>query len=319
VERLGGRRRHGGTRLAIGLLTLAACGCLDEGVPRDLPVPPGPGGEPQFGPVAGALVSPVRVALTPTGVLLVTDSRQRIVAQVNPATMATVGGAAVTGKPLAVGFLDGRTFVGNAVAQTVDVIDPLGNVVTSFGRGAVGYPSDLAVDQVTGRLFVVDGVARVVKVFGPGGRRLGTIGTGATFQAPVGVAVDTSRREVLVTDYGNPDASLPATVKIFDYDGGFVAEMSGAGTCGSLGCRDGFSRPQGLAVHGGRIYLADALLAAVLVFDRATLARDTVLGGRGVPPYLRLPSDVAIDAAGNVYVVSSVAGRVEVFAGAAAR
>lgn len=306
--------------LALLLVSGGALACLDDWTPDDDTVqPPGPGGEPSFGPVAGALQSPVRLALTPEGAVLVTDSRLGIVAEVDPTSLAAVAGAAITGKPLAVGFLDGRIYVGNAAARTVDVLDALGSPVTSFGRGAVGHPSDLAVDAALGQLFVVDGVARAVKVFDRNGRLLRTLGSGATFQAPIGVAVDTARREVLVTDYGNPDASLAAAVKIFDYDGNFLAEISGKGTCGSLGCSGGFSRPQGLAVHGGRIYMADGLLAAVLVFDRATLARDTVLGGRGVPPNLRMPSDVAIGANGDVYVVSNVAGHVEVFRQAAAR
>lgn len=297
------------------LTTLAVAACLDNGAPG----PHGPT-EPSFTPAAGALHSPVRLALTAEGRVLVTDSRLRIVAQVDPVSSTLIGGAGITGKPLAVGFSRGRVYVGNAASRTVEVLDALGNQVASFGRDAVGHPSDLAIDAALGEIFVVDGVARSVKVFDASGRLLRTLGSAAALQAPVGVALDTARREVLVTDYGNPNGQPAAAVKILDYDGRLVAEISGRGTCGSLGCSGGFSRPQGLAVDtAGRIYVADAVLAAVLVFDRATLARDTVLGGRGVPPNLRVPSDVAIAANGDVYVVSNVTGRVEVFLQGAVR
>jgi DNA-binding beta-propeller fold protein YncE len=276
--------------------------------------------EPQFSMVAAeAMEAPVRVATTPKGRLLVSDSRGGMVLVVDPATLRPVEGFEVEGKPLAIGLLGKRVFVGNVEKRTIEIYDARGgSLQRSFGAGAVEYAMDLAIDEVLGLVFVVDGGAREVRVFDVHGSRRKTIsgpGIGADrLQAPTGIAVDPARREVLISEYATIDQ--PGMVKIFDYGGNLVASISGAGSCGMMGCSGGFSRPQGLAVDGqGRIYVVDAVLAQVLVYDRETLERVDEFGGRGAG--LRLPLDVAIDDGGNVFVTSNLTQSVEVYLGAA--
>ena len=261
------------------------------------------------------LAAPVRLAVLPSGQLLVTDSRRRSVYALDPSGLAVEGGFEVGGKPLGIGARGGRIFVGNVTRRTVEVYDLKGRIRGHFGADAVGYPIDLAVDDAAALVFVLDAAALTVRVFDQNGRSLGSIsgpgGGDALLQSPTGIAVDPARGEVLVSDYG-PDGGS-AAVKIFSYEGDFVDIISGAGRCGLLGCSGGFSRPQGLEVDGGgRVYVTDALLAQVMVFDRVTKQPIATLGGRGMG--LRLPLDVALDRDGAVYVTSNRTGSVELVA-----
>ncbi len=308
--------------VAVGFGALVAYGCWSDQEGPAEALAPAEEVEPWFSVLASdSLASPARVALTPRGRLLVSDAGLGMVVAVDPVTLRAEQGFPVTGNPLAVGLIGQRVFVGNVTRRTIEVYSAHGgSLQRSFGSGVVEYPTDLAVDQVLGLVFVVDAATKRVKVFDTRGRARGTIsGPGSTadrFQSPIGIAVDRDAGEVFVSDYGDPGGH--AAVKIFDYEGNFLAEISGEGSCGMLGCSDGFSRPQGIELDGqGRIYVVDALLAQVLVYDRGTLEQVETLGGRDTgPPLLRLPLDLALDAAGDLFVVSNRTGSVEVFPGA---
>jgi hypothetical protein len=310
--------------MAIGLAPIITGACFGD-LTFDLD-DPGAGGEDPYGPglLGGAglgsqapelpnvflppLQSPLRAVAVPGG-LLVTDSRLQMVIQVDATSLTHGRGIRIDGKPLGVGYWDRFIYVGNATRGTVEVYDGVGGAfITDFGQGAVAHPSDIAVDQEEARIFVVDGAAKVVQVFDPNGVKILTIsGSGSSADRlanPIGVAVDVVRKEVLVSDYGSLRSDGHASVKIFGYDGEYRAGISGAGTCGGGVCTDGFSRPQGLAVgHDGRIYLADALLGKVLVFDRSTLSRVGEIGDR---EFARMPTDLAVGVAGDLFIVSNL-------------
>ena len=263
--------------------------------------------------------SPLRLTLTRDGQILVSDTRLRMVLAIDPVTLTPRGGFKVSGKPLGVAATRKSIFVGNATKNTVEIFDAKkGTLRGSFGPGVVDNPVDLDVDESAKQVFVLDGTAGEIKVFDTRGRFEGTIvgpGIGANqLTTPMGLTVDPFRREVLVSDWG-PDGG-DASVKIFAYDGTFIDEISGAGRCGLLGCSDGFSRPGGLAVDAqSRVYIADALLAQVVIFDRATKKQVGALGAR---PILRVPTDVLVDENADVYVVSNRTRTVEMFVGGAA-
>ena len=276
---------------------------------------------PEFPLPGGDMDSPIRITHTDSGWLLATDSRRGVLLRVNPATLLADQALNVKAKPLAVGMLNTEIYVGIEDQAAVKVYssagDPLGYLATP---GSVGHPGDLAVERTLGQVFVLDGLARDVKIYDAAARVLvSTLGQGQLL-TPSGIALDEARQEVLISDYG--EVGQPAAVRIFSYAiadfGALKATLSGAGICNYMGCRDGFSRPRGLAVHNGRIYIPDVMYRQVLVFDRATLTKLTQLGS-GDPALsdLRMPSDVTITPQGDVFVTNPQTHSVAMFPGGA--
>lgn len=312
----------------ITLTTLAVLSCSDErpdvvdphvqaakacppgqvGKSCEPELPPTPPPDPQLpGVFVEGMASPIRLDHTPLGWLLVTDSRLRMVLRIDPVTLQPYQGFGTRGKPLGVTALGTSIYVGNPDQRTVDVYAADGGRMTSsFGPGAVDHAADLAADTAARLIFALDGGRREVRVFDRHGTPLRTISGPGTLpeqlENPTALGLDPTRQWVLVSDYGSADGGY-ASLKVFGYDGTFVTSVSGRGSCGMLGCSGGFSRPQGAAVDArGRVYLPDALLSEVLVFDPATWQITQRLGGRST---LRVPTDVVFDARGDLFVASS--------------
>lgn len=313
--------------VAGGLLGVWACGEREAeptGPDDGVPGPPGevipePPVEPDFPPLPGlVLQAPVRLQLTHEKRLLVSDYAARAVFLVDPASRQAVGGFRVEGRPLAVGWWGRRVFVGNATTRTVDVFDHRGAYQYSFGNGpgAVGDPKDLAIDDTLGLVFVVDGRSKVVRVFnvyGEPGKPIAGPGAGADrLQNPTGIALHDG--QLFVSDYGDLRTGDPARIKIFDYDGGLVASLSG----GNGGSRVRFARPQGLTVDAqGNVFLTEAMSGEVIVLDpEADVVRKTLGTWGSAPGQLRLPLDVVVmPGPKDVFVASFRNGRVEPFVG----
>lgn len=265
--------------------------------------------EPDLPDLADAgLEGPLRVRMTPSGRLLIADSRARMVFVQAPDAITPGQGFEVSGKPLSVTLLGDRIYVGVEEDQVVRAYQAVGGEAdASFEPVAVGRPADMVGDTVEALLFVLDGLDRSVKVLDADGALVRTIGAG-TLGAPTALGLDPARRRVLVSDYGSIGGE--AVVRIFGYDGSEVGAIDGTAE---------FSRPQGAAVDGaGRVYVADALLASVLVYDGDTLEQVGTLGGRGTgSDGLRLPTSVAIDPSATVFVASFAGGVVGAFPGGA--
>jgi DNA-binding beta-propeller fold protein YncE len=267
------------------------------------------------------MLSPVRMASTPAGLLLIADARHRMLLRVDPATLEADQSIRLGGKPSGVALIGGRIFVGNKTSGTVDVYESDGgSFLTSFRTPSLREPSDLAGDQARGLVFVSDAQAGQILVFdtlgtfrqaisskGPGGDQLFT---------PMGLAIDTTSEKVFVSDWGDFGSSSGGTahVKVFGYDGVFIGSISGAGNCGMLGCSGGFSRPGGLDLTGERLFVPDLLLGEVLTFELASLSPVGTVGSR---PHLRLPADVEVLGNTDLFVVSNGTASVESFPGVA--
>jgi len=299
-------------------------GAQRKGECPEPPPPPPPEGtvEPELPSVSPDNIhTPMRMAGTPEGRMLVADPQGRMILRVDPAYLLPDQGFEARGKPLSVALLGDAIFVGNSEDRQIDVYDAIGGGYrTSFGTGLIERPADIVADAGLALLFVLDSKTREITVFEPDGTALQTIsGPGSLnsqLLSPTALGLDRVRGELLVSDYGPQNG--PATVKIFSYDGVYVGKIDGTGSCGMLGCSGGFSRPQGIFVSGDQVFFTDGLLASIEIYDRTTLAPLSSLGGRNAGyPELRLPTDVYVNEAGDVFAASYQSGSVEVFAGGA--
>jgi DNA-binding beta-propeller fold protein YncE len=280
---------------------------------------------------AQSLGSPARIAVGPQGDVAVTDHRRATVLILDAGSLGVKHTLGISGKPLGIAWGAGRLFVGNDSTGAIEVFTQRRNrsrlrlhgperryvrVPRVHDHGSVPQPTDMAVDESTRRLFVVSGGEKAVKIFDFKGRLLYTLagpGSGpGDLSNPTGIAVDATVQEVFVSDYGDPVAGVSASVQIYDYDGNYLAGISG--DSGQSGFE--FSRPQGLAVDGsGHVFLVDSLLGQVLIFDRESLQGLGTVGSYGSEAgQLLLPLDVVIDpATQDLLVTNNRHGRIEVF------
>ncbi len=259
--------------------------------------------------------SPVRLTAIAEGNLLVTDHNAQAVHMMNKATLKVLRSFPIKGRPLGIAWTRGRIYVGNETTGAVEVYNRAGKWLFDLGgaKGIIKEPTDIAVDEALGRVFVVDGDEKNIKVYDLQGAGLYTIAGAASGAGqlvnPTGIALDTRRGEIVVSDYGDTNFAYSGRLCLFDYAGNVVGEIAGKA--------GGFSRPQGLTVDEGRIFLADGMLGQVLIFDRETGAKVKTLGSFGSGPgQLMLPLDVVVDPLSkDVFVTNNRLKRIEVFTG----
>lgn len=156
-----------------------------------------------------------------------------------------------------------------------------------------------------------------VQVFNSSGAYLATIGqTGVAgsdnghFRRPRGIAVYGNR--LYVADAGNH------RVQIFDITNpaspSYVATV-GTGVRGNLYLQ--FDFPEGVGVDANYIYVADSNNQRIQIFDRNTLFYNGLTIGAGTwgtdNNHFNHPTDVVVDAAGNIYVADNWNKRVQQF------
>ena len=289
------------------------------------PPPPPPEGpvEPNLPDAAprDGLVKPNRMAVTPDGNLLVADPHTRTIQYVSIGSLQPTSSLDTQGRPAGVALLANKIFVGNGDTGEIDVYAADGGAFQgSISHPNMSAPSDLAADEEAGLLFVSDVRSGQVFVFDADGVFVLAIsskgaGTEQLF-SPMGLALDPVAGEVFVSDWGDFGSSNNAVafVKIFAYDGTYVDAISGAGDCGMLGCSGGFSRPHGIAIANGKVFIPDVMLAQVMVMDRASKSQVNVFGSR---PLLRLPTDVVVLNDSDLFVASAKTSSIEPFPGGA--
>ncbi|MFZ5928291.1 MAG: 6-bladed beta-propeller [Acidobacteriota bacterium] len=165
-------------------------------------------------------------------------------------------------------------------------------------------PYGVAVDQA-GKIYVADPEQRGVLVFDRANKTASLRKGTAQFplSLPICVAVHQDGR-MFVSD------SFAAQVVVFEPEGKPVAAF-GKGT---------FKRPGGLAINTGRgwLYVVDVKRNEVLIFDLKTFRLLKSFGGPSKsgefePGTLSGPTNIALDAAGRVYVADTWNCRIQVF------
>jgi sugar lactone lactonase YvrE len=228
----------------------------------------------------------------------------------------------------------GNLYVADSTNQTIRKISPSGDVSTYAGvatvRGSADgdratatfdYPSGVAVDGA-GNVYVADYGNHVIRMISASGNvttLAGTtgspggsdgVGSGARFKYPRDLALDASGN-LYVADTGNH-----AIRKIAP--GGLV--QTWAGSTGNSGSADGggssarFNGPAGVSVDGsGNVYVADAnnstvrkiTVAGVVSTVGGTAGSVGTADGVGATARFNYPTDVAVDASGNLFIADN--------------
>lgn len=328
------------------ITTLAGNGLRDEGV-DGVPATQSP------------FLVPFNVAVERDGSVLVADSRNNRVRRVTPDGIARpVAGSGTLGldlrdedarqaamsSPRGLAVDDaGNVIVVESLNRVIRKITPEGRLIHVAGNGQEGFAGDggaatsarlLNPNMVAvgpgGDLFFTDlanhrvrridaaGVITTVAGLGmPGRSGDGGPASEARIPSPLGLALDAN---------GDLYVSEPTThtIRRVSRDG-VVSTVAGTGAPGFSG--DGgpgtaaqLNVPFGLALHAGRLYIADQANHRVRALDLATGILTTFAGSgqlgfsgdSGAPENAQLafPTGVAVDAAGNVYIADQGNGRV---------
>ena len=234
----------------------------------------------------------------------------------------------------------GNLYVADSDNHRIRKINPAGAVSTLAGTGSIGsangpgisatfsFPYGVAVDGA-GNVYVADtGNHRIRKITAAGdvstlagtGSTLPVVngpGTVATFNFPVGVAVDGAGNVYVADRDNNRIRKITA--------GGNVSTLAGTGSTLSVvngpGTVATFNFPHGVAVDGaGNVYVADGQNQRIRKVTTAGVV--STLAGSGEPfsggfadgagssARFALPLGVSVDGAGNVYVADAFNHRI---------
>ncbi len=253
----------------------------------------------------------------------------------NTISLDGTGTAAVFSNPTGVAIdPSGNVFVVDSNVSTIRKISA-GAVVTTFagtthygsadGTGSAAQfsnPSGVAVDSSSGFIYVADTTNDVIRKISPTGAvtifagqignpgLLDGTGTAARFQSPKGVAVDGSGN-VYVAD------TINEVIRKITPDGAvtlFAGKPFQVGSADGTGTAAQFFLPYGLGVDlSGNVYVADGVNSTIRKITPAGVV--TTLAGKafntgsadgtGSAAQFNFPTNVAVDAAGNVFVADA--------------
>ena len=268
--------------------------------------------------VAGdALTSPFRIARSSVGTLAVTDPNTYNVYLFNEIDMSLESQFIINGSPAGIAFSGNTLYIGNTMSGAVETYDEEGQYLERVGAvNSVTRPTDIEIDN--NKVFVLDAAAKVVRVFNTSGVHIANIPSDAEVTRPLfpsAITIDTIAQEVYISDYGTLGSfSSTAYVRRYDYSGNHISSISGNGAMAS----HNFSRPQGMYVMNSTyLFLVDAVLGKVLIFNTVTNTGVSTLGSFGIEAgQLRLPLDLVVNGS-DVIVTDNRNSRLEVFAGGA--
>ncbi len=231
------------------------------------------------------------------------------------AQIGQVGGVLRFPQAVAVGS-DGAVYVGDQASHVVHVFDADGSLrgtigvpgtqpgqISSVGSLAVGTDGLFVAEGATNRVLRFDTTGTALGSFGGSGDALGRFrfGAGGGNDAAAGGGLALAGGFVYVVDTGNDRVQrlLP--------NGTDPVELVAPGP---------LANPRGIAVWGGRVFVADDQHHRIGVFDVAGHPVTSIGSGRGSGPgQLNYPYGVAVDPKGRVFVADDLNHRVVRFGG----
>ncbi len=240
---------------------------------------------------------PTDVTVDSAGNLYVTDSVNETIRKITSEAEVTTLAGSVTNA--------GST---NGAGSNAQFNNPYSITVDNAGNLYVADQNNNAIRKITA-------AGLVTTIAGKAGTSGSTDGTNsaARFNFPSGVTVD-ANTNLYVSDSGN------STIRKMVLVGANWQVSTFAGQAGSAGSADGtggsarFSRPYGVAVDSAsNVYVADSDFAIIRKISPARVV-STIAGlagnfghtdGIGTNAQFYAPADVAVDRAGNVYVVDN--------------
>lgn len=268
--------------ITLALLATAACITTDgarSSVPR----------------VHALFYNPQGVAVDPSGTIYVADSWNLTIRKITPTgIVSTLAGVARQS-----GSADGAGAAARFVYPCGVAVDNAGTVYVADGGGTIRRISPQGL------------VSTLAGMAGQSGSADGT-GAGARFDSPHGVAVDGSRNVYVVDTNNSTIRKITPTGEVTT-----LAGMAGqSGSADGLGGEARFNLPQGVAVDSaGNVYVADTYNYTIRKITPE--GKVTTLAGQagqmgstdtleGNPARFNLPSGVAVDASGTVYVADTM-------------
>jgi len=291
-----------------------------------------------------ALAAPNAVAIDKAGNLLIADGNNNRVRKVDSGgTITTVaaGSGIVSPSGLAVDA-SGNLYVADQTANIILKVSPDGSIETVAGTGTassgdgqpatqaqLSSPSGVAFDS-SGNVFIADSTSNTVRMVSPdgiiktvagnplpGGTGDGGPAVGAFLFLPLGIAVD-GKGNLYIAESGTSRIRMVTPA-------GTISTVAGNGTAGYAG--DGgpaplakLNAPFGVAVDkSGNLYIADydnyrirkvtpdGIISTVAGNGIAGYAGD---GGRAVDAEINVPTGVAVDNAGNIYIADAINERI---------
>ena len=275
------------------------------------------------GSLSDELRNPAAVTVLTDGTILVTDlARDHVVRYDGSGSI--IGTWSVPEGPMGIAaHSNGNYYIALRDEGTVGIYPHDSGTDTLVRAGSLGEgnaivtfvgPTDVDVATDSGRIFVADAGGDTIYRFESDGSlpfRFGIRGDQmGRFQYPSAISVDETNDRVIVADQDN------FRIQVFTIDGVYLFRFGHRNKYMPGGGEEGWMpRSQGLAVDAaGRIYVADAFMNTVRVFDDSGAELGKVLEYGSAPAGLRVPYGIALSPdEASLYVACVGTGAVQIY------